>query len=200
MSNATPGSNRPGTSGFDDPLSVEGRDYLAAAASAAARTRNVTITLIALSVVMFVGMLNSLEHSWAGARILIASNADHKYVTGNNGRAPAPEQFRDDAVFDRARLAYEERYRQFYSALMRSYVETGFAVMVWLGLMFPLTAWVVIQMIEIDRTWSDWADLRFGFSAVQWPPETKLRSRWAVVPASMKIHDAGLNALPPRSA
>ena len=111
MGNASSTQNSDRESGayLDDPLSIEGRDYLAAAASAAARTRNVSITLVALSVVMFVGMLNSLAHSWAGARILISRDADSRYVQSNIGPAPIRKQFASDAAFDRSRVTYEER-------------------------------------------------------------------------------------------
>ena len=113
------------------PLSSEGRDYLTAASAAASRTRKVTVTLVALSVVMFIGMLNSLAHSWAGARLLASRDSHGSYVINNIGPPPDVKLAkRDPDTYKRALDAHEERYRQFYAALMRSYVETGFAVRV----------------------------------------------------------------------
>lgn len=115
----------------DVPLTIEGRDYLTAASGSASRTRSVTLTLVALSVVMFIGMLNSIEHSWAGARIMASQDSESAYVISHIGLPPiAAVSKRDSDEYKRARAAYEERYQQLYSSLMRSYVETGFAVRV----------------------------------------------------------------------
>lgn len=115
----------------DVPLTIEGRDYLTAASGSASRTRSVTITLVALSVVMFIGMLNSIEHSWAGARILASQDSESEYVISHVGLPPiAAISKRNSDEYKRARTAYDERYQQLYSSLMRSYVETGFAVRV----------------------------------------------------------------------
>ncbi|HUP61981.1 MAG TPA: hypothetical protein VNA69_16360 [Thermoanaerobaculia bacterium] len=85
--------------------------------------------LVVASVVMFVGMLNSLHHSWAGERLLAASNPDSEYVTANIGRPPiAALKERSSSEYLEARDRHLARYHEFYSALMKTYVETGFGV------------------------------------------------------------------------
>jgi hypothetical protein len=104
-------------------------DYLAAASAASHRTRNVTVILVVASVVMFIGMLNSMHHSWAGERLLAASNPDSDYVAENIGRPPITSlKARQSGEYREAQTLYIKRYQEFYGALMKTYVETGFGV------------------------------------------------------------------------
>jgi hypothetical protein len=108
-------------------------DYLSAARTASDRARNVTIVLTVASVVMLVGMLNSLYHSWAARRLLECANPDSSYVTDNIGPAPNPALARyqqHPKLYLEERARFEERYRDLNAELTKSYVETAFGVRV----------------------------------------------------------------------
>jgi hypothetical protein len=107
------------------------RDYVEAASGASSRTRNVTVTLVIVTILMSIGMLNSLYHSWAGARVLASADPYGEYVTDNIGPVPTSALQRQHmAEHIEARRKYDERYHEFYSAIVKSYVDTGFAIRV----------------------------------------------------------------------
>ena len=108
---------------------LELRDYLKAARLASDRARKVTVVLVIASVVVLIGMVNSMDHAWMERRLDRASNPDDPYVRNNIG--PAPVQRGEAAdLFKHRRELYEQRYHDFYSELMKSYIESGFGVRV----------------------------------------------------------------------
>lgn len=105
------------------------RDYLDAAAEAASRTRYVTITLVIAVVIIVSGVMNSLYHSWTGARLLACADPYSDYVTANIGRPPIFAMTRRTSPeYSTAQRLYEVRYRELYSQFMKAYVESGFGV------------------------------------------------------------------------
>ena len=65
---------------------LELRDYLKAARLASDRARKVTVVLVIASVVVLIGMVNSMDHAWMERRLDRASNPDDPYVRNNIGR------------------------------------------------------------------------------------------------------------------
>jgi len=111
--------DRPG--GAIEPLDIQ--DYLDASSDAAVRTRNASIALVIASVLLFAGLLNSLQSSWMLQRLQNSSHWSSPYVATKIG--PPPD------TGDRAAMeAYGARYQQFYGSLVRSYVENAFVIRV----------------------------------------------------------------------
>src|SRR3954469_18042618 len=106
------------------------RDYLEAARLASNRARTVTIVLLVTSVVMLIGMLNSLYHSWAQRRILASSSPYAEYVADNIGPQPVRQIGESDKALTERRSLYQERYHELYASLMKEYVESEFGVRV----------------------------------------------------------------------
>jgi len=106
------------------------RDYLEAARLASNRARTVTIILLVVSVIMLIGVLNSLYHCWAQRRILACSSPQSEYVAGNIGPPPVLHCGESDESFSHERVLYEQRYHELYAGLMKQYVENGFGVQV----------------------------------------------------------------------
>lgn len=104
-----------------DPIGI--RDYLDATSDAAKRTRSSTIAVVVASVLVFAGLINSLQNSWLMARVKASNEIDNPYVRGKIGEPP---KLRDGPEWDR----YKERYREFYSALMRTYVDSTYVIRV----------------------------------------------------------------------
>lgn len=106
------------------------RDYLEAARLASNRARTVTIVLLVTSVVMLIGMLNSLYHSWAQRRILASASPYARYVADNIGPPPVRQIGETEKVLNDKRSLYQERYHELYASLMKEYVESEFGVRV----------------------------------------------------------------------
>ena len=107
------------------PQSLDIQDYLDATADAARRTRNASITVVIASVIVFSGLLNSLQNSWMLQRIHTSNSMRSEYVLGKIGKVP-PIETPDNAEF----RAFENRYREFYASLMRTYVDSSYVIRV----------------------------------------------------------------------
>jgi hypothetical protein len=105
------------------PLDIQ--DYLDASSHAAGRTRSACIVVVVASVLVFAGLLNSLQHSWLLQR-LRASNPDHSsYVATKIGSPPISPDLNSTEW-----RHYEIRYREFYSALSRTYADSSYIIRV----------------------------------------------------------------------
>jgi hypothetical protein len=91
-----------------DVLDVQ--DYLDATSDAAKRKRSAGITVVIASLVVFAGLLNSLQHSWMRERLLLCNGVTSPYVIDKIGAPPA------------AHAAWQLRYQQFYASLMQTNV------------------------------------------------------------------------------
>lgn len=111
-----------GRAGGNDPLDIQ--DYLDATSDAARRTRSASITVVVASVLLFAGLLNSLQNSWMHHRLQASNSIRSKYVAGKIGVAP------DLPPTDPEWLAYQNRYKEFYSALIRTYVDSAYVIRV----------------------------------------------------------------------
>ena len=105
------------------PDDLDIQDYLNATSDAARRARSTSITLVVASVLVFSGLLNSLQHSWMLQRIHASNGMYTPYVVDKIGRPP-------DSRDPEAMKAYQTRYQEFYSALMRTYVDSSYVIRV----------------------------------------------------------------------
>src|SRR5258708_1318921 len=105
-----------------EPLNLQ--DYLDATGESAQRARTTSIALVVASVVLFAGLLNSIQNSWMIDRLTAFQFPESSYVTAKAGAFHPPS----DTGF--AAMAYRERYTQLYGALARVYVESAFVVRV----------------------------------------------------------------------
>ena len=99
------------------------RDYLDAAGDAAKRTRFVIVVIVITSILTLAGFLNSLQAHWMVQRIQKTVNdpglteRDRSYVATKFPLVTSPE-------------AFESTKKEFYSALMKSYVDNTFTIKV----------------------------------------------------------------------
>jgi hypothetical protein len=105
----------------DDSLDIQ--DYLDASGDASKRTRSVHFILVIASVLVLAGLINSLQHSWMLARIKASNSPTAPYVVSKIGPPPTNPTENEN-------VAYQNRYREFYAALMRTYVDTHYIVRV----------------------------------------------------------------------
>jgi hypothetical protein len=103
---------------------VEIQDYLDATSDATRRTRSVTITMVVTSVLILGALINSFQHQWMLERVHTFYNPKSEYVKSKI----LPPEMR--AGFQSYDAGYMEKYRMFYEALTRSYVENGLSVKV----------------------------------------------------------------------
>src|SRR5687768_16169060 len=103
-----------------EPLDIQ--DYLDATSDAAKRTRTASITVVVASVLVFAGLLNSLQNSWMHQRLKASNDIRSPYVAGKIGNAPTAP------VTDPSWQAYHYRYKEFYSALIRTYVDSSYVI------------------------------------------------------------------------
>jgi hypothetical protein len=103
-----------------NPLDIQ--DYLNATSEASLRARTVSFLIVAASIVVFAGLLNSLQSSWMLTRIQMLNHTDHPYVVRKIGEKPDTPGKEYDS--------YQKRYESLYSAYARSYVENTFAIRV----------------------------------------------------------------------
>jgi hypothetical protein len=108
---------------MSDPLDIQ--DYLDATSDAAKRTRSASIAVVIASIIVFAGLLNSLQNSWLRERLRTSNDIYSKYVVSKIGDPP---RNRSPNSIDEQR--YEIRYKEFYSALVRTYVETSYVIRV----------------------------------------------------------------------
>jgi hypothetical protein len=106
----------------DSSLNIQ--DYLDASSDASKRTRGVHFIMVIASVLVFAGLINSLHNSWMLARIQLSNDPDSKYVQSKIGKRP--EAGRPQHEID----AFARRYQEYYSALMKTYVDTSYVVRV----------------------------------------------------------------------
>jgi hypothetical protein len=108
---------------------IEAQDYLKAAGDASARTRSVTIAMTVASVVIFGALINSLQHQWMLERLLALDNPRNEYVARKIG--PYPQRTGEtDEAFRAAEGYYYERYKLFYEAVAKAYVENSLSTKV----------------------------------------------------------------------
>lgn len=98
------------------------QDYLDATSDSSLRTRTVSFLIVVASLVVFAGLLNSLQSSWMLTRIQMLNDPNHPYIIGKIGEAPKENT--------PAYGSYQKRYESLYSAYARSYVENTFAIRV----------------------------------------------------------------------
>jgi len=101
------------------------QDYLEAASHAAKRTRSACIVVVVASVLVFAGLLNSLQNAWLLERIRISNADKSKYVADRIGAIPQAKSLNGLEMH-----LYEIRYREFYSALSRTYAENSYVIRV----------------------------------------------------------------------
>jgi hypothetical protein len=142
--------------------SLDLQDYLDATNDASKRTRTLVIVLVVASVLAFVGFLNSFRYSWMLSRIKSLAHYDSQYVEGKLGFVPTS--------------ATDERYLQFYTAVVRSYVENAFTIKVpFFGFSFDVNdlgllggiGFIVILILLRFSLRSETVSLRVAFKAVR---------------------------------
>lgn len=108
------------------PLDIQ--DYLDASSEASLRARTVSFLIVVASIVVFAGLLNSLQSSWMLTRIQIFNNRSNDYVTRKIGHEPpkTDKEGKPSKEYDE----YLRRYEAFYTAYARSYVENTFFIRV----------------------------------------------------------------------
>ncbi len=108
---------------------IEAQDYLKAAADASARTRSVTIAMTVASVVIFGALINSLQHQWMLERLQALDNPRSEYVARKIG--PYPQSVgKTAASFREEEVCYYDRYKMFYEAVARAYVDNSLSTRV----------------------------------------------------------------------
>jgi len=105
----------------DDSLDIQ--DYLDASGDASRRTRSVHFIMVIASVLVLAGLVNSLQNSWMLARIQASNSPTAPYVLSKIGPPPTNPTPNET-------VAYQNRYREFYSALVKTYVDTHYIVRV----------------------------------------------------------------------
>ncbi|HEX2269518.1 MAG TPA: hypothetical protein VHH35_08290 [Pyrinomonadaceae bacterium] len=142
--------------------SLDLQDYLDATSDASKRTRTFVIVLVVASVLAFVGFLNSFKYSWMLSRIKSLAAHDSQYVQDKLGFVPPN--------------ATDERYLQFYTAVVRSYVENAFTIKVpFFGFSFDVNdlgllggiGFIVILILLRFSLRSEIVSLRLAFKAVR---------------------------------
>jgi hypothetical protein len=113
-----------------DELDIQ--DYLEATSDAAKRTRNASISVVVASVLVFAGLLNSLQHSWMLQRLRTWNEMDSAYVRSKIGEPPkrTVPMSSVDPAYEAALRGYLDRYKEFYSALIRTYVDNSYVIRV----------------------------------------------------------------------
>lgn len=112
----------------DDVLEIQ--DYLDATSDASKRTRVVTIVLVVASVLVLMGLLNSLQSHWMLRRMVALGNIHGQYTQSKLGPYPSRQDFQDESIFMKAEGLYEQRYKDLYSAVARAYVENSLVIRV----------------------------------------------------------------------
>lgn len=138
---------------------VELRDFIAASAASARRTRTLMTTLVVACVLAFAGFLNSLPTAWMQQRIHAAADPGGAYVAGKLGTAVAPDDPRYDAL---------------YGALVKSYVDNAMSIDVpFFGVAFDINdlgllggiSFVTILVLMRFSLRTEIASLRLAFKA-----------------------------------
>lgn len=120
------GSTQAIRGGMDDS-NVSFQDHLEASADASHRTRVVTITMVVASVLVFAGLLNSLQSAWMLQRLQGFTDPRCTYVADHIGQIPdGVAAYSEDPKWK----LYEERYLQYYNAMARAYVESAYTIKV----------------------------------------------------------------------
>lgn len=114
----------------DPDTTLEIQDYLDATSDASKRTRFVTLLLVVASVLVLVGLLNSLPSQWMLRRIVALGDINGHYTQSKLGPYPSRQQFQDDNAYKKAEELYVQRYKDFCSSVGRTYVENFLVVRV----------------------------------------------------------------------
>jgi len=109
---------------------LEIQDYLDATSDASKRTRFVTLILVVASVLVLVGLLNSLQSQWMLRRMVRLGDIHGSYVQSKLGPFPSRQQYQDDNAYKKAEELYEQRYKDFCSSVARTYVDSFLVVRV----------------------------------------------------------------------
>lgn len=80
--------------------------------------------MVIASVLVLAGLVNSLQHSWMLARIHVSNDPTSPYVVSKIGNPPPAGASANDVI------AYQNRYREYYGAMMKTYVDTHYIVRV----------------------------------------------------------------------
>jgi hypothetical protein len=110
--------------------SIEVQDYLDATSEASSRTRSVIITMVVASVLIFGALINSFQHQWMLERLKALNSPQSLYTQKKIGPYPALREFPTPQAYEGAIRNYNERYRSFYDAIARSYVENALSTKV----------------------------------------------------------------------
>ncbi len=112
------------------PLDLQ--DYLDATSDAGRRSRTVTLIIVIACVVVFAGLLNSLQAHWMRQRVNRFQDINDPYVRSLIGDPPAVlgGQEAGDRERDASRRLYEERYGSTWTALTKALVENSFVIRV----------------------------------------------------------------------
>lgn len=115
------------------------RDYLEASADASKRTRTIIIVMVIASVVVFAGLLNSIQSQWMHRRMVSLADINSSYTRSKLGPYPERVKFNSEEEFTDAKKRYESRYSEFCGAVERAYVDTSFTIRVpFLGFSFDV--------------------------------------------------------------
>jgi hypothetical protein len=117
------------SNGLNHMKLIEVKDYLDATIEASTRVRSVTITMVIASVLIFGGLINSLQHEWMLERMHALADPHGSYAERKIGPYPSAANLAPAAYAD-AVANYKERYRYFYEAVARSYVDNELSVKV----------------------------------------------------------------------
>lgn len=115
------------------------RDYLEASSDASERTRIIVIVMIIACVVVFAGLLNSVQSQWMHRRMLNLGDINGDYTRSKLGPYPDRGRFNNNDDFVDAKRRYETRYAELCEAVERAYVDTSFTIRVpFLGFSFDV--------------------------------------------------------------
>jgi hypothetical protein len=109
---------------------IEAQDYVDATSDASSRTRSVTITMVIASVLIFGALINSLQHQWMLERLKALDSPQSDYAQKKIGPYPVLGKFPSQQAYDDSVANYHERYKSFYDAVAKAYVENSLSTKV----------------------------------------------------------------------
>jgi hypothetical protein len=104
----------------NDPLDIQ--DYLDASSDASKRTRSIIIIMVAASVLVLAGLLNSVENDWMLLRLRNPAYPETKIPS------PDRKNFNTDDDYNRAVKDIESRREQLITAIAKSYVDNSLVI------------------------------------------------------------------------
>ncbi len=109
------------------------QDYLDATSDASKRTRTVSFTLVVACVLVFAGLLNSMQNHWMLQRLHELSNPNGIYTQSKIGSPPKKPTDGDGVKYEEYKNQqdlYEQRHLSLFSSAARAYIENSLVIRV----------------------------------------------------------------------